>query len=535
MSSRPPATDAGSEQRAEAFPDQPDEQHPVLRRLQTGSTSVTNVGRAAMWATLSRLSSQLLIFLGTVVTARLLDPSDFGKVAIIFPVTTFAMIFTSLGLGSSVIHAEHVTEEHLSTAFWLNTAAASVLTVIVAGLSVPLSMVYNDPELVPLLCLASLMFGLDLRATHMALLERTLRFKTIARIETGATFLNVAVTIVAALLGTGAYSLVLGPVAYTVSATLATFVVVRWRPHRRPDRESARAIWVFSRGFTGFNLLNFWSRNADNLLLAGVVSQTQLGYYSRAYNLMRLPVLQMGLVMNRVMFPALTRMREDTGRLADAWVRSLAVASAVMAPVTIGTAVAAPALTEVLYGTTWLPMVPVLQLLALSALPQILTTTVGGLLKSTGATDVLFKLGLITSALSIAAIAAGLPWGTVGVATTLLVKFYLEVLISIPPCLRQIGLRARDFLRALRGVLLACVALAVVGMAIRLLVGDREPAWVVLLAQIAACGVAYAVVLRLTDHELVTRIVNLVKKERTKPPKVKDPASIAEGVSSHGS
>ena len=488
-----PAGDGAAELPAEA-------QHDVVLRLDTGVGVGQGARRGAVWAVGAKVVSQVVQFLGTIVTARLLLPSDFGITAVVFPVLAFGAIFSTLGLGSHIIHAERVTEKMLSTVFWVHTAISVLLTAVVAALSVPLARLFGIPDLSSVLAMASLIFICNRGLVPTSLLERALRFKQIAVIETTCAVLGIAATVIAALLGAGAYSLVLGPLVTEATRSVGTYAVVRWGPRAWPDRASLRDLWTYSRGITGFNLLNFWSRNADNLLLARFVDLTQLGFYSRSYTLMRLPVLQVNTAMSRVLFPAITRLRDDRPRMGRAWLRALAAAAVVMAPVGIGMAVAAPALIEVLFGRRWLGMVDVLQLLALAALPQTLTTTVAGLLRATGATDTLFRLGLVTSSMSLAAILIGLPWGIVGVAAALTVKFYVEVLVSLRPCLRETGLRWRDLVRALRGVWLASIALGIAGLVVRLAVGDSWPAWQVLLSQSAACAAAYVGALLVFDR-----------------------------------
>lgn len=486
-------------------------QHPVLRRLQRADSVGAGVRRGAAWAVGSRVAAQFLQFLGIVVTARLLTPEDYGKAAVVLPLTAFAAIFSSLGLGSAVIHTRRVTEQALSTAFWLNAVTGVVLTGLVAALAVPIASLFREPQLVPLLLLASLNFTLSLNIVHTALLERTLRFKQLAVLETVCSVLSIGTVVVAALAGAGPFAIISGPLAYTVGRTLLTWGIVRWYPRARPDRASLRELWSFSRGITGYNILIFWSRNADNLLLARIATQAELGNYSRAYNLMKIPVAQAQVVMGRVLFPALTRLRDDPPRLAHAWLRALSVVGLVTAPVTIGMAVAAPAMVEVLFGPRWLGMVTVLQLLAVAALPQTLTSTVGGLLRATGATDALFRLGLVISSLSLVAMLLGLPWGTVGVASALTIKFYLEVVIFARPCLRVTGLSWRDLVRALRGVWVGCLTLAGAGLAVRFAFSDTLPAWQVLLGQIAACATVYVATLALVDRSVLTEVWRLVR------------------------
>jgi O-antigen/teichoic acid export membrane protein len=507
-----PASAGGPAHGGSLAEDPLDQQHPILRRLQSGRELGAGVRRGALWAAGGKVSGQLIQFLGTIITARLLTPDDYGKAAIIIPLTAFAALFSSLGLGSAVIHTRRVTEKILSTAFWVNAVTGVLLTGLVATLSVPVARLFDIPLLTPLLLIASLNFTLSLNVVHTALLERTLRFKQIALLETVCSVVSIGTVVVTALAGAGPFSLVFGPLAYTVMRTVLSWCVVRWLPRARPDWASVRELLTFTRGITGFNILLFWSRNADTLLLARVVSQADLGNYSRAFNVTSLPVGQVQVLMNRVLFPALTRLREDRARLGRAWLRALSVGGMAAAPIAMGMAVAAPAIIEVLFGQRWLGMIPVLQLLALSALPQTLTATVGSLLRATGATDALFWLGLVMASLSLVAMLIGLPWGTVGVATALMIKFYLEMLVVARPCLRRTGLSWRDLLRALRGVWAACLSLATAGLLVRLLVGDVWPAWQVLLTQIGACSVAYVVTLALIDRSMLALLWGSVRR-----------------------
>lgn len=491
-------------------------QHPTLVRLQNGANVGSAVRKGAAWATGSRVASQVVQFLGVVISARLLVPSDYGNTAVIAPLLAFAGLFANLGMASAVIHARRVTEELLSTAFWTNALAGVGLTGLLALLAVPLSRLFHNPELGPLLLLASILFTINLGIVHLSLLERTLRFKTIAFIETGSTTLAVIAIVVAASLGAGPYSLVWGPIVNMTSTTVCLWSTVRWRPRARPRVKAMREIWAHSRGVTGYNLLTFWSRNTDNLLLAGVVSLSALGNYNRAYTLMKLPIQQMETMMTRVMFPAMSRLRDDRPRLAKAWLRAITVASSLTAPVTLGLAVSAPAMVEVLFGQRWLGMVTVLQLLAVSALPQTLSTTTGGLLRAVGATDTLFRLSIITSSLTVIAIISGLPWGIVGVATALLAISYVEAFICLRQCLRALQLRWRDLRRALLGIWMSCLGLVATGIGVRLVASSSTPAWHVLIAQVLLCSITYIGVLSLVDRRLVTPLVLLVRRGVTR-------------------
>jgi PST family polysaccharide transporter len=442
--------------------------HPVLTRLGTTSASLgTQARQGGVWAGGARIFVQVVQFLVTLVTARLLVPGDYGQTAIIFSISAFANIFTDLGLGAAIVHAKAVTEELLSSAFWLNGLSGLVLTAGVSGLSFPLAHLYDQPNLVPLMVIASMQFTVNAGTVHTALLERTFRFKQLAIIETSASMINFGVLIALAAAGGGPYALAWGPLAGVVSRTVFLVVVVRWIPHALPRKRAVAELWNFSRGLTGFNAINFWARNLDNVLIQKTASATATGNYTRSYQLMLLPVAQMNLVLGRILFPALTRMRDDMPRVGRAYLNAVTASTAITFPITVGIAISAPELVETLYGNRWSGMTPILRLLALAAVPQLLAATSGSVFRATGTTDRLFRLSLVTTGMTVVAIVAGLPWGPVGVAAALLVSSFVSLPVVFTPMLRSIKLRWSQVFRSLKGSLLASTVLVVVVLSVR--------------------------------------------------------------------
>ena len=473
----------------------------------------TGVRSGARWILAARVLAQFLQFAGVLVTARLLVPEDYGKMAVVYPIIGFAIIFTNLGLGSAVIHIEHLTERLLATAFWLNLLSGLGLTALVSALSFPVAAVFGEPLLVPLLCLASLTFVIQVAVVHNALLERALMFREIAIYETLGAFAMFVTMAGGAALGLGPFALVLGPLVEGVVSVSLRVAHVRWWPRTGLDRASARELWSHAKGVTGFNVVAYWGRNADNLLLAGVASQAALGNYNRAYRLMRLPVDQTIAMMSRVLYPALARLRTDEARLGDAWLRAVSATVVVTAPFALVLAVAAGPTVHVLLGPRWNGMVPLLELLALSAIPQVMISTAPGLMRATGSTRLLFRSGLLAAGLSVVAMLIGLPWGTEGVATALLVKFSLDVPWVLWLCAREARVDLSRVVVALRGVLLACGAALVVGYGLGSLL-HSAPQWQQLVLQVTTCGVVYVGTLYLADRPALRTALSLARRGR---------------------
>lgn len=408
-----------------------------------GSMSA-RVAHGASWTAASRLGNQGIQFAASLVLARLLTPSDYGTMASVYILTGFAILFFELGLTSTVVALRDPTQEDLSTVFWINALGGVVFTGLLAGAGPLVADLFSDPKLRTLTPIVGLAFLFGLGSVHNALLQRQLRFKTIAVIAVVTTLLGMATTITLAALGVGVYALAIGPIVTSIAASVLSWALVPWRPTGFISRASLPRLWAFSGGQLGYNVVNYWGRNADNFLIARYVGDASLGFYNKAYSLMLLPVQQVGGVLGRVMFPALAAMRDDRERVSAGYRRSLRLVNLITVPVLVGMAATAPGLVPLLWGDQWLPAVPLLVVLSLAGVPQCLSTSVGWLYQSQHRTGRMFRMGLITSGLGLGLMIVGLWWnGAMGVAWAIFVREWLFVVPQLHFAGALIGLRAR--------------------------------------------------------------------------------------------
>jgi PST family polysaccharide transporter len=423
--------------------------------------------RGVTWSAAARVTQQLLQLGGGIVLARLLTPGDYGLTAIVWTITGFSGVFSDLGLGAAVVQCRQASEGLLATAFWLNAGVGLVLTGVLSGLSIPLAHAFGKPHVAGLLVLTSLVFVLSLSLVPTAILERSLRFDLLSKMDVAGSVIGLGVTVGCAAAGLGAKSLVLGPVAQSVASSVISLGIVRWLPRTRPDRESLRRLWTFGSGMTAFTVVNYWVRNVDNLVLGRFVDAPSLGFYSRAYNLMVLPVFQVGGVLGRVLLPVLSSLRADPPRLARAWLRAVEAAGCVALPLGLGIAVTAPDLIRTLYGGRWGPVGPLLTLLALSVPPQIVAATLGSVYQALGQTRLLASQAVSVALVNVVAVVVAVPFGTTGVCVGLLVSAYVIPALIFPPAFRILHVSAREVLVAVRPGLLGSLAMILAIAAVR--------------------------------------------------------------------
>ncbi|MDB4977405.1 MAG: lipopolysaccharide biosynthesis protein [Myxococcaceae bacterium] len=405
--------------------------------------------RGGAFLAVAQIVRSLIEASATVILARALLPSDFGLVDMIVSVTGAIDMLKEFGLSSATIQKENIEQAQVSLLFWINCAIGLVLTLITAALAPVLSLVYGRPELTQFtLVLALATFLGALPVQHQALLRRNLRFGALTAIELLVSLVSNGVGVWAALHGYGAWSLVMRQLVRFGSLSLFTFVFCRWRPSL-PARANVRELLTFGKHVSGFQLLNYLERNLDNVLVGRFAGPAQLGFYSKAYGLMRVPLDQVNALAS-VAIPTLSRLLPDQARYLDAYRSLTALILLLTIPLAPLAIYSADLLIPAVLGEQWRGSVPIFQWLALGLAIKPLLNTSGWLFISQARTRELWRWSLVGSPIAIASFFVGLPWGALGVAIAYTAA---DAFLRAPLLLFWIGrkgpVRTRDMLLTL--------------------------------------------------------------------------------------
>src|SRR5262249_34476833 len=150
----------------------------------------------------------------SVILARLLSAEDFGLVAIVTVLTSFAPLLIDFGLGDATAQKSKITQSQISSLFWLSSGFGLTIAVILAACSPLIAWIYREPKIEAValyFAITFLLFGVSIQ--HLALLRRTMQFARIAQIQIFSTIAGVAIAIFIAICGYGYWALVLRPIA----------------------------------------------------------------------------------------------------------------------------------------------------------------------------------------------------------------------------------------------------------------------------------------------------------------------------------
>ena len=353
----------------------------------------------------------------TMVLARLLTPDDFGLIGMVMIVISFLNMFNDFGLSQATIQRSQITREEVSNLFWVNLAVTIFLTLCVSLCAPMVATFYGREELALLtVALASFMILQGAGLQHRALITRKMEFMKLAAVETGAMLVGVIVAVVLACYGFSYWALVGQVGAVALVSLIGLFVFCRWLPSKPSVSVSIRPYLKYGGNLGGFNLLNFFSRNADNIMIGYAWGGGALGLYTKAYSLLMQPLLQINAPMTKVMLPVLSRLQGNSQEYRSYYLKAVGYVIALTFPIVGFFLASSHSIVLILLGENWLGAVPIFQALVPAAFISALNVTTGWVYLSRGTTDRQLKWTLFAAPLHILAMFLGLRWGAVGVA-----------------------------------------------------------------------------------------------------------------------
>jgi O-antigen/teichoic acid export membrane protein len=419
-------------------------------------------GRSARGGAVT-LAAQVFKFVfstvATIVLARLLTPEDYGLIGMVAILINFVGMFQYLGLSTATVKWSELNHQQVSTLFWVNMALSVAIMLVTIGSGPLLAWFYKEPRLIGITTgygITILFAGLAIQ--HEAILTRQMRFTAIVIVEVVALLIGFVSAVVAAWHGAGYWALVLNQLVMTSITVVGVWVACRWRPGLPAHGIGIRSMLSYGGNLTGFNVMTFFSRNLDNALIGKFWGPSQLGVYSRAYQMLLMPMQQINAPLSAVAVPALSRLADSPERYRAAYLKILE--KIVMITMPLGALMIATSdwMVLLLLGPQWRETGRIFMLLGIAAMIQPVTKTSWWLFSTQGRTRELFHWGLLGGAIAIVSIVAGLPWGATGVAASYAVA---DLCIATPLLFWYVGrrgpVRTIDFYRTIAPVSAASV------------------------------------------------------------------------------
>jgi O-antigen/teichoic acid export membrane protein len=414
----------------------------------------TDLKRQSLRGGTITLASQGILFLinigSTMILARLLTPQDYGLITMVAAITTFAGVFIELGLSTATIQQNEINQSQLSNLFWINVGLGIIITFIVAATSPAIAWFYKEPKLVRVTLALSLNFFMSgLVVQHNALLTRRMRFGMIAKVRITSTIFGVIVAVLMAKLGERYWALVFKTLVSSACSVVLFVWVTKWWPSMPKINSSVGSMLRFGSHIAGFNLINYFHRNFDNILIGKFSGPQQLGLYSKAYSLLMFPISNLRIPLNRVALPVMSKLQNDPQKFRSYYSKYSLMLSFISMPIVTFLFISSKNVILLILGDQWLGAVDLFSILALAAFIQPVSTLRGLVLVSLGMGSRYFRWGLYNAFFTVVSFLCGIPWGAKGVAISYCIGIYIILHPSLIYTFKNTPLKPFDFYRSI--------------------------------------------------------------------------------------
>jgi O-antigen/teichoic acid export membrane protein len=411
--------------------------------------------------------SLVLRLASLMILARLLEPKDFGLVGMVTAFTGVLDLFRDFGLSAATVQRKTITDEQISTLFWINVMFGFVLALVMVILAPSIAAFYHEPRLlwVTIVLATGLIFNAA-GVQHSALLQREMHFTTLAVISVASLILGTAIAIAGAKAGYGYWSLVAMTVIQPLASTFGFWLVTRWVPGLPRRRTGIRSMMRFGGALTLNGLVVYVASNLEKVLLGRFWGVDAIGLYGRAYQLINIPTSNLNSAAGEVAFSALSRLQHDTALRKKYFLKGFSLVLGLTLPLTIACALFSNDVVFVLLGSKWKDAAPIFRWLAPTILVFAIANPLSWLLTASGLISRLMKMSLVIAPVMILGYVIGLPYGPKGVACAYSVVMTLWLIPLIAWAVHGTEISFGDIVRTVGPPLISSVLAGVLAFGI---------------------------------------------------------------------
>ncbi len=412
--------------------------------------------------TFGRLGINFLFF---ALLAVYLKPHELGVVSVGMLISAFIQSFSELGFGAALIHKKSVSKEHYSSVFYLNMLMSFFLAALCFIFAEYISIVFKSEEIEPILKILS--FGFIINSTsliHIAILQKEMKFKELAKRDILAAVLGVVAGILSVIYGAGVWSFVIQLMTYYIIGSLTIWQLTGWRPkYAECSLNCITELWPYSSKILITNFITFATKNFDKIIIGGLLGPHALGVYTFGYNLILLPLSAINGAIGAYLFPKYSAMRERIAEIRPSYLGIIKITLSSLTPVIIIFSQFADIIIKYIWGEVWIEAIPIIQALCIVAFLGILIAPTGQLMKSFGKPEWLLGWSIFSVSLSSILIFIGIKnAGLIGVSFGLAFSCILSLPVIIAVLNKLIHVNVNSLFIPLKSIFMASIFMLVV-------------------------------------------------------------------------
>ncbi len=395
---------------------------------------------------LNQLVTQVIRLGVAVYMMRLLEPESFGVFMKVLAVVGISEILVGLRLGGGIVQTRKLSKVQISTAFWASILSALVLSIVFFFIADNISSFYNDIRITLIVKIASVVIlFMGLGIVPRSMLIKNLQYRSIFFVNMAAITISSIIGLLLAYNNYEYWSLVWQWVSFNISLSLGYLIIGGIKVLPTFNWKSIKPMWNFSNKLILDDSLNYGARNLDNILIGKYLNSVDLGYYSRAYGLMMIPIQNFVNIIRGLLFPAFSMIKEDLGKVKRVYLQSTQAVSFLLLPFFLFGLNFTNEIVLIIIGEIWLPIVPILRILLLLAIIQSHTALISSIILSYGKSNLILKVSYISKPILFLAMYFSVKFGIIALAATIVVVSGVTSIYMLLIGLNLINLKPKKY------------------------------------------------------------------------------------------
>ena len=387
-----------------------------------------------VWRFSERCGAQLVTFIVSIVLARILAPSDYGKVALITVFTTIMQVFVDSGLGTALIQKKDADDLDFSSVFYFNFVICIILYAVMFVTAPMIATFYSDISLIPIIRVISLTIIISgVKGIQQSYVSRKMMFKRFFYSTLGGTIFSAFFGIILAYVGFGVWAIVIQQLSNTAIDTLILWLTVKWRPKKMFSWNRLKCLLSFGWKMLASALLDTLYNNIRSLIIGKLYSSSDLAFYNQGDKLPSVIVNNINTSIDSVLLPTLANEQDDRERVKNMTRRAIKVGTFIMAPLMMGLAFCASDVVRLILTEKWLPCVPFLQIFCITYMFYPIHTANLNAIKAMGRSDLFLKLEIAKKIVGLFLLLSTMWFGVMAMAYSLLISALTSMIINSWP------------------------------------------------------------------------------------------------------
>lgn len=377
---------------------------------------------------IGKYSNLIIQFILLAILSRLLTPHEFGVVAIVNVFLVFFTMLIDMGIGPAIIQNKTLTDQQVNSIFSFTILLSIILSILFALMAKPIALFYNNTHLFSvslIMSLALLTSGLNMVPQSILLKQK--RFLEVNFAQVFSSVLSGIVGCVLAFNNFSYYALIVSVIVKNTAMFVIIFHKAKLKVTRKIEKKDLKAIYSFSKNQFLFNLINYFSRNLDNILIGKFISTSALAYYDKAYTLSLYPNQILTNVITPVVQPIMSEYEDQKDIIKKTYLSLSKILALLGMPLTVFLVFSSKEIIYILFGLQWGGSIEIFKILAISVWIQMILSSTGAIFQSANRSDLLLISGILSAILNVGSILVGIWTGKIEyLAIILVVSFSIN-------------------------------------------------------------------------------------------------------------